>query len=169
MPTSANDFQRVVEPHTSRRDPDPVSFPTMFSKKERLFLQNVDPNTLLQTVQSTLQQQAIVPTAPTGGGYLGIGPNIGYGIKPKVTVTVIPAQGGHFVDISIGTEFDQSSMVLAIILLVIFWPILALLAFFAYQGFEQRAGYMLATLRSVLAPYAGANPGAPGAYYPPGP
>jgi hypothetical protein len=142
----------------------------MFSKKERLMVGNVDPNTLLQNVHNTMQQQAIVPIAPAaGGGFLGMGQNAGYGVKPKVSVSVFPGPGGHAVDINVVAEFDQSSYVVVILLFVFFWPIAALLIFLAYQAFEQRATYAINALRASLGPYAMAAPAPalPGPQYPP--
>lgn len=139
----------------------------MFNKRDRIFVTNVDPNTLMQALQGTLAQMGVQQAAPTGPGYLGVGAPLSYGVIPKIGLNVFPAQGGHVVDVDVRSDFDQSSIIVAILLLVFFWPLALILGYMAHQGFEQHAQYVIGSLRNATAPYAAAPPAGPIPYPPP--
>jgi hypothetical protein len=145
----------------------------MFNKKDRVFVTRVDPNTLMQTLQGTLAQLGYQPAGPAGVGYMCVGAPLGYGVIPKVLVNVMPAQfpsgqGGHVIDVDVRSDIDQSSLIIAIVLAFFFFPIAAILAFVAYQNFEQHATYVVTAVRNSVGPYMAAPPAGPMPYpYPP--
>jgi hypothetical protein len=126
----------------------------MFRRQDRVVVGGIELPALLQGLQSTMHSQAIVPFgAASPGGYVGMGPGVGYGVRPKVSVHCYPMQGGTVVDIELVAEVDSSSMVLGILLLVVFWPIAVILGVLAHQAYERYASQLLVNIRSVLAPY----------------
>jgi hypothetical protein len=66
------------------------------------------------------------------------------GLTPKVTVYAMPSAQGTTIQMSVGADLDQSSMIMFVLCLVLFWPAAAVLGYLAHSDFEtkRRAFYM---------------------------
>lgn len=126
----------------------------MFTKQERYFLREVDPSSLQERFTAALGQRAM-SLAPVGGGMLTSRGGVQSGVWPELTISLAPGpEGGQFVELKVKGHFEQSHMVILIVLLIFFWPVSLLLGYFSYQAFEREADAILGQLRPVIGPNA---------------
>jgi hypothetical protein len=130
----------------------------VFTKTDRIQIRGTDPAQLMQQLQGTLQAQGYVPGPPAPAGFTAVGPPLGNGVIPKVTVNAYPAGDGHIVDVLVKGDLDQSQLVIMVVCIFFFWPISAFLLWQAYNTFEQQGPHILGALRQPLLPHSANMP-----------
>jgi hypothetical protein len=89
-----------------------------------------------------------------------------------VTVRTAPAPGGIGVSVTIGAELDTSSIVIAVVLLALFWPAGVIVGWLGYDDFTKRRTYAFQQFWQALgaaavpSPYGVNPPPAPPAGFP---
>ena len=130
----------------------------MLKKQERHFVTpGVGQEQLFTALQGALQQYG-VPVMAAHNQLVGVGANAGNGVKPKVTVALYPTHDGQFADLTVAADFDQTNIIIFVVLLVVFWPVAVLLLYLAHQTFERRAGELMYAMRTAAAPHLRAPP-----------
>jgi hypothetical protein len=114
-------------------------------------------------------QQGGFYVQPTGPGMWACRAMPTYGFIPHLNVRMTDRGGTIEISLHGYGEFDQSSMVVAIVLLILFWPAAAVLAYLAYDGIQRRfrtlaqhVWWQLPPVQQAYAaqpPYGGQPPG----------
>ncbi|MCK6534728.1 MAG: hypothetical protein L6Q84_17285 [Polyangiaceae bacterium] len=131
----------------------------MLDKNERQFFAQEHAESVLQTVTGTLHAQG-VPLAQTGPNqWAGRGQVPSHGIVPKVLVSMMPVQGGFFLEVRAVADIESNAIVLLIVLWLVFFPVAIILAVMAYQDWERRQLYLFQSVWAPLANRIAAPPG----------
>ena len=110
----------------------------MLDKNERQFLAGSDPNPVIQGISGTLYQAGIVLTQTGPNTWAGRGNVASYGMVPKVAVSVMPMQGGFFVDARIGPDFESNGLIIFLVAWLFFFPLAIVLGVMGYQDWQTR-------------------------------
>ena len=110
----------------------------MIDKNERQFFRGQDMQSVLNTLNGTLQQWSIGLQQTGVNMWAGKGTQASYGMMPKVAITMTPVQEGFFVDIRISSDFKGEALVILIVSWLFFFPVALILAYLGYQDWTQR-------------------------------
>ncbi len=151
----------------------------MLDKNERQFFTGEDTQSVIQSLQGTLYQHGIGVTQTGPAQWGGRGQTAAYGMVPKVSISLMPAQGGFFVDVRVSADFETNGLVIFIVAWLFFFPVAIILGFLGYQDWQNRQMQLSQALWAPLAhriaqppapawgPQMGAPPQAPPTAGPP--
>lgn len=78
-------------------------------------------------------------STPIGPGALrAIGRGDSYGVAPELTIQLQPGPQGAQVQVRYGASLSQGAVIALVVLVLVFWPVAALLAWLAYKDFTTR-------------------------------
>ena len=123
----------------------------MFDKTDRWYFPG-DVQPVLTSAMSTLAGSgfSLQPYGPsTWSGRAAAS----WGLLPQVTLTLIPAQAGGFLEIRQSAEVDTNGVILIAVFALFFFPIALILGVLAYQDLQNRQTQLL---RAIWGPIAGA-------------
>jgi hypothetical protein len=139
----------------------------MLDRNERQFFSGDDVTTVLGSIQNTLWASG-VQLAPSGpNAYSGRGQVASFGMMPKVGVSVMPIQGGFFVDVRVSPDFESGALVILVVSWFFFFPIAIILAVLGYQDWQGRQNQLFAALWSPVASRMAQAPTPQWGYVPP--
>jgi hypothetical protein len=148
----------------------------VLDKTERQFFAGEDSQSVIAAVQGALYQGGL-PLSPTGPNtFAGRGSMASYGMVPKATVSLLPAQGGFFLDVRVAPDFETNSVVILVVAWLFFFPAALILMLMGYQDWQNRQALLFQSIWAPVAhriaappaPTFGAGPPmAPGGYGPP--
>ncbi len=111
----------------------------------------VPPPQAEAVLMGVLQQSGFY-VQPTGPGMWACRAMPTYGFIPHLNVRIADRGGVTEVGLHGYGEFDQSSMVIGILMLVLFWPAALLFGYLAYDGIQKKFRMLAQYLWSQLPP-----------------
>jgi hypothetical protein len=131
----------------------------MLDRNDRQYFTGQDVQSVLSSLQSTLHASGIqlMPTGPSswsGRGTLAV-----WSMVPKIQVSVMPVQGGFFLDLRISPDFEGNGIVLFVVSWFFFFPVAIVLAVLAYQDWQNRQTALFNALWAPLASRMAPPPG----------
>lgn len=130
----------------------------MLDKNERQFFTGSDTQSVIQSLQGTLYAQGIALTQTGPAQWAGRGQTATYAMVPKVSVSLMQAQGGFFVDVRVSADFETNGLVIFIVAWLFFFPVAIVLAIMGYQEWEKRQQALQQALWAPLAHRIAAPP-----------
>lgn len=123
----------------------------MLDKNTRWFFPGQDVQGVMNSIGGAVYQLGI-HLAPSGPmRWQGEGPKGSYGLGPKLWVTVIPDQGGFWLDIRLWADLDVGYLVLFIVLWGFCFPGAILLMVLGSQSWTQRADELMLAMQQPVA------------------
>ncbi len=124
----------------------------MFDKTERQFFGGQDVQGVIQLLQQVLYSNGVVlsQTGPTTWAGRGTIPS--YSIVPRVSVSVSPTPQGFCLDMRTTADNEGSGIVVFVVLWFVFFPAAIIVAFLAYQDFQQRQQALMQAMWAPLSP-----------------
>lgn len=116
----------------------------MFSKVERIPF-STDVSTALSAVKAVF---ASVSFEETPTSLLGRAARTQWGLDPRIKVTV----NGTMLEMQIVSEIPQDTVMWILVMLVFFWPLLAVTGFLAWQDFQGSCDRAFLQVRGKMIP-----------------
>ncbi len=110
----------------------------MLDKNERQFFAGNDPQPVIQGISGALYQAGIMLTQTGPNSWGGRAQTGAYGMVPKVAVSVMPVQGGFFIDVRVSPDFETNGLVIFLVAWLFFFPAAIILGLLGYQDWQNR-------------------------------
>lgn len=131
----------------------------MLDKNERQFFAQEHAQSVIQTLSGTLLSAGIPLTQTGPNQWSGRGQLASYGMVPKVLVSMMPVQGGFFLEVRVVADFESNALVILIVLWFVFFPVAIIMAVMGYQDWERRQVQLFQAVWMPLSNRIAAPPG----------
>ena len=123
----------------------------MLAKNARWFFHGQDVQGIVHQVGGALYHMGI-NLAPSGPmRWEGVGASGSYGISPKLWVSVMPDQGGFWLDVRLWAELDTGFMVMFALMWFFCFPAALLFLLLGNSSWTQRAEELMFTMQQPVA------------------
>jgi hypothetical protein len=123
----------------------------VYSKSARWFFPGQDVQGTVGQMGGALYHVG-VNLAPSGPmRWQGLGPSGSYGLQPKLWVTIMPDQGGFWVNVNVSVEVGVGFIVLFALSWMFCFPVALLILLLSNSSFTQRSDEILYTMQHPVA------------------
>lgn len=119
----------------------------MLDTNARWFFPGQDMQGVIHQIGGALYQLGI-PITPSGPmRWQGMGPKGSYGLAPKVWLTVMPDQGGFWIDVRLWGDLDVGFLLMLVFAWMFCFPLAIVLMVLGNQSFTQRSSELMAAMQ----------------------